>query len=102
MVDFIGGNAERPFVVGAFYTDDGKHENDHTNNHKKVIGTKTGRRLEIDDDKGELRLQDYKGDEKGNYILLQKNEEDYETKIVSGADDNNFSIVRVNGENGIF
>lgn len=96
MIDFIGGNAERPFAIGSFYTEGNGHGNDPDGNYMKVIGTKTGRRLEINDNKGILRLQDFyyqKNSNKGNQVVLTKTDSEISTQLTSIEDDNNFSFL---------
>lgn len=98
MIDFIGNNAERPYVIGAFYTEENGHGNDHTGNNVKVIGTRTGRRLEINDDKGYIKLQDFNKEgsseeQKGSQIVLAKTSDGVSTLIDSGIDNNNYAQI---------
>lgn len=61
MVDFEGGNAERPFVLGAHYN--GKEKNNyHTQgNDKKVIHTRSGTKIILNDAEGSVFIEDPSG-----------------------------------------
>lgn len=97
MVDFIDGNAERPFVVGAFYTDDGKHGNDYTDNNLKVIGTKSGRRLEINDKTGFVKLVDnFEGERPVDGITLKRSENSNFLAIASYKSGDTVSSITLN------
>lgn len=100
MVHFTDNNAERPYVAGALYTEKHKPEIPEKGNHIKRIGTKTGRRLEMDDDKGEMTLADDFDNEIGNRLYMLKNKEQKLIKITSGNDDNNFSVLFLDGDKG--
>ena len=73
MIDFEGGNAERPYVKGTFYN--GKGDVDHqwvansnSKNQVKAIRTRNGHTIEVHDEgnDGYIRIYD---NEKENYIL---------------------------------
>lgn len=73
MVDFEGGNAERPYVKGTLYNGvddvDGKWvANQNSHNQVKAIRTRNGHTVEIHDEgnDGYIRIYD---NEKENYIL---------------------------------
>ena len=73
MVDFEGGNAERPYVKGSLYNGvddvDGKWvANQNSHNQVKAIRTRNGHTVEIHDEgnDGYIRIYD---NEKENYIL---------------------------------
>lgn len=73
MIDFEGGNAERPYVKGTLYNGvgdpDGKWlPNSNSANQVKAIRTRNGHTIEIHDegDNGYIRIYD---NEKENYIL---------------------------------
>lgn len=73
MIDFEGGNAERPYVKGTLYNGvgdpDGKWlPNNNRSNQIKAIRTRNGHTIEIHDegDDGYIRIYD---NEKENYIL---------------------------------
>ncbi len=66
MIDFIGQNAERPFVVGALYTERNQSNIPHASNNQKLIGTRSGCRMVFDDDAGSIKITD----KSGSYILL--------------------------------
>ncbi|MCF3111506.1 phage baseplate assembly protein V [Niabella sp. CC-SYL272] len=100
MVHFTDNNAERPYVVGALYTEKHKPQIPEKGNHIKRIGTKTGRRLEMDDEKGEMMLADDFDNDIGNRLYLLKNKEQKLIKLTSGNDDDNFSVVFLDGDKG--
>ena len=73
MIDFEGGNAERPFVKGTLYNgvddvDDKWVANSNSKNQIKAIRTRNGHTVEIHDEgnDGYIRIYD---NEKENYIL---------------------------------
>ncbi|MEZ5028352.1 MAG: phage baseplate assembly protein V [Ferruginibacter sp.] len=89
MVSFLDKNAERPYVIGGMFTENNKSGNAHEGNHVKVIGTKTGRRIEINENDGTMGFMDnYKNKEEKNIIEFKK-KDDPEMKIQSlkGNDD---------------
>ena len=61
MVSFEGGNAEKPFVLGAHYN--GKEKSGYTteNNDLKVIETRSGIKIIINDAEGSLYIEDAGG-----------------------------------------
>jgi len=73
MIDFEGGNAERPYVKGTLYNGVGNPDgnwlpNNNSSNQVKAIRTRNGHTVEIHDegDGGYIRIYD---NEKENYIL---------------------------------
>ena len=62
MIDFIDNNAERPFIMGSLYNGAQKSgiEDPDKHNHKKIIGARSGRRLEImeEENKAYMSLAD--------------------------------------------
>ena len=70
MIDFEGGNAERPFVKGTLYNGEGNPDGNWLpgNNQVKAIRTRNGHTIEIWDEGegGYIRIYD---NEKENYIL---------------------------------
>jgi uncharacterized protein involved in type VI secretion and phage assembly len=64
VVNFEGGNAERPFVMGALYTGTAKPDSWQTDaNDIKAIRTRSGHTIELDDTQGaeEIRIHDNEG-----------------------------------------
>ena len=73
MIDFEGGNAERPYVKGTLYNGVGNPDalwlpNNNSKNQIKAIRTRNGHTIEIHDEgnDGYIRIYD---NEKENYIL---------------------------------
>lgn len=73
MIDFEGGNAERPYVKGTLYNgvedvDGAWVSNNNSHNQVKAIRTRNGHTIEIhdEDNDGYIRIYD---NEKENYIL---------------------------------
>ncbi|MCW3092352.1 MAG: hypothetical protein JWP81_3421 [Ferruginibacter sp.] len=95
IVGFIDNNAERPYVLGAIHTDKNKSGNDQTGNNLKIIGSRTGRRIEIDDKEGILLLKDFDGKGKGNSLKLSNSDKETIIKISSGRDDNHFTSLQL-------
>ena len=50
LVDFEGGNAERPFVLGAHYNGEAKSGYHNADNRVKAIHTKSGHKLIFTED----------------------------------------------------
>ena len=97
LVDFLDNNAERPFVLGAVHTEANKSGNDFKGNNKKVIGTKTGRRLEIDDEAGYMVMsEDHPGKTPKNIILLARNDKQpISISMWSFKDEQNYSAIHL-------
>lgn len=79
MIDFEGGNAERPYVKGTLYNGVGDPDsawlpNNNSKNQIKAIRTRNGHTIEIHDegDDGYIRIYD---NEKENYILTFSTDE---------------------------
>jgi type VI secretion system secreted protein VgrG len=66
MIEFIGQNAERPFVVGAVYSEKNQPNIPHGSNNQKLIGTRSGCRIVFNDEAGSIKILD----KAGSYILL--------------------------------
>lgn len=96
MVDFWDNNAEMPFVNGSLYTEKNKPEIDEKGNYIKMIGTKTGRRFEIDDDKGTISVMDnFKDKNPKNGIQLRRKDDENVIIIRSQVDDDNSGIIEL-------
>ena len=63
LVDFEGGNAECPFVVGSVYNSDSKPPSASSNssNHIKMIQSRNGGIFKINDQDGSITIQDKSG-----------------------------------------
>lgn len=79
MIDFEGGNAERPYVKGTLYNgvgdpDEAWLSNNNSSNQIKAIRTRNGHTIEIHDEgnDGYIRIYD---NEKENYILTFSTDE---------------------------
>lgn len=79
MIDFEGGNAERPYVKGTLYNGVGDPDsawlpNSNSSNQVKAIRTRNGHTIEIHDEgeDGYIRIYD---NEKENYILTFSTDE---------------------------
>lgn len=79
MIDFEGGNAERPYVKGTLYNGVGNPDgswlpNNNNSNQIKAIRTRNGHTIEIHDEgnDGYIRIYD---NEKENYILTFSTDE---------------------------
>jgi uncharacterized protein involved in type VI secretion and phage assembly len=102
IIGFQDNNAERPFVMGAVHTEQNKSGNDHTTNNLKVLGTKTGRRLEIDDEAGYMSLADnYSKKTPKNIVYQKRKDSDTVMKIASHKSDDNFSNIILTNEESL-
>lgn len=61
VVDFVGGSAERPYVVGSHYNGNNKSGYDTAKNDMKVIHTRSGNRIISNDDTGDITIESQKG-----------------------------------------
>lgn len=101
MVGFWDGNIETPFVNGAVYTEKNTPGIAEGGNNIKMIGTHTGRRFEIDDDKGLIRIYDNMGTEPPiNAIMLRRRDEKLDIVIQSKESDSNYASIRLAGKDG--
>lgn len=71
LVGFEGGNAEKPFVLGAMYNGSALSEYHTSGNDKKVIQTRSGTKVIMNDAEGSVFIEDPSGntwlmDGKGN------------------------------------
>lgn len=105
LVGFLGDNAERPFVMGAVYTDANKSGEDHQDNSIKIIGTRTGRRLEIRDKQGVMAVQDFdsKKTKKGNALFMMNTDSSHYLSLSTQTDDDNTALLHLSkGNKGEF
>ena len=69
IIGFEGGNAERPFVMGSFYTGNNKPDDWQTDaNNVKAIRTRSGHTIELNDTEGEEKINIY--DNEGSIIIF--------------------------------
>ncbi|MFD0992985.1 type VI secretion system Vgr family protein [Tenacibaculum geojense] len=69
LVGFEGGNAEHPFVMGSLYSGNGKPEEFATeNNDSKIIRSRSGHTIELNDTEGEEKINIY--DNEGSIIIF--------------------------------
>lgn len=69
LVGFEGGNAERPFVMGTLYNANAKAEEFKTDtNDVKIIRTRSGHTIELNDTEGEEKINIY--DNEGSIITF--------------------------------
>lgn len=102
MVDFWNNNAEMPFVNGALYTQKNQPGIAQDGNHLKFIGSRSGRRIDIDDNSGSLITRDNFPDQTpANLIALVRNDSKKAIFIESKEDDQNYSIIRLNNQNSL-
>ncbi|MBK7098623.1 MAG: hypothetical protein IPH58_10055 [Sphingobacteriales bacterium] len=102
MVDFWNNNAEMPFVNGALYTKKNQSGIAQGGNNQKLIGSKSGRRLEINDDSGSLIIRDNFPDQNpANIIALLRNDSEKNIFIESKESNQNFSVIRLNNQDSL-
>lgn len=106
MVDFWDGNVETPFVNGAVYTSKNTPGIAESGNHIKMIGSRSGRSLLIDDQEGTFSISDggNSKDKGKNLVKLTDNKDSRSVKIVSGEDgDNHYAVILdYKGKNATF
>ncbi|GAB3425669.1 phage baseplate assembly protein V [Niabella aquatica] len=101
MVGFWGGNVETPFVNGALYTEKNTPGITESGNNIKMIGTRSGRRLEIDDDEGLMQIYDNKGTEPPINAVMLKQKDDLLDLVIQSKDSNDkYTSVRLAGKEG--
>jgi len=94
LIDFADNNAERPFMIGSFYTTANTSGIPHEGNNIKAIVSRTGRRFEIDDDQGAVRMYDnYIDKTPKNGILLKRKDDDQQILLESQVDSDNYTVV---------
>lgn len=73
LIGFEGGNAERPYMIGALYTGQNKPEEWQTDaNNVKAIRTRSGHTIELNDTEGEEKINIY--DNEGSIITFDTQE----------------------------
>lgn len=96
VVGFWDGNVETPFVNGALYTEKNAPGIAEGGNNIKRIGSRSGRRFDINDDAGYMLMADNLQQQPKNIIRLTMNDEEQELAMQSSKDENNFSIIVLN------
>lgn len=98
LVAFEGGNAEKPFVLGAMYNGKGKSTQKDSSNNFKAIQTRGGHMIKFDDADGAESITI--SDKNGNTIVLNTNEK---TITISSEEKMNFVSREINiiGENNV-
>lgn len=99
MVDFLSQNAERPYVIGTIFTGDNKSGHDVSGNCIKAMGTGSGRRFEINDCAGTLKMYDnYSNKTPKNGLLMKRKDDEMQILLESQKDDQNYSVVALTNE----
>lgn len=101
-VDFLNNDPELPYVMGSVYTDNRRSEASHEGNHEKIIGTRSGRRLEINDDRGILKLTDTLNNERPNNIIALLHTSDGTSATMQSFKSNaDASVITTDSERGV-
>ena len=102
MVDFISHNAEHGFVLGTIFTGENKSGTGVKGNCIKSLGTRTGRRFEINDCDGTLKMYDNYSDKTPKNGLLMKRKDD-ETQILleSQKAGEDYSVIALTNEESL-
>jgi len=101
-VDFLNNHPEHPYILGCVYTDNRRSGIAHEGNHIKVFGSRSGRRLEINDDRGILKLADnVNGENPRNIVFLGNKEDETLLWLESIKNDDNYSLIQFNNEESI-
>lgn len=104
LVAFMDGNAELPYVAGSLYTNKNKSGIEQKGNNKKLIGSRTARRLEIDDDEQSIILGDTpfgKKEAGGLVTILGGKEKQIKVSYVKSANDVSEFIAKEDGETSL-
>lgn len=100
-VDFLNNDPELPFVMGSVYTDNRRSDATHEGNNEKIIGTRSGRRLEINDDRGILKLTDTLNNTRPNNIIALLNKDNnISATMQSFKSNSDASVVTTDSERG--
>jgi len=100
-VDFLNNDPERPFIMGCVYTDSRRSDASHNGNHEKIIGTRSGRRLEINDNNGILKLTDTRNNQRPNNIIALINKDNSTTATMqSFKNDSDASVISLDKDKG--
>ncbi len=100
-VDFLDNDPELPYVMGCVYTGNRQSGAQHEGNHLKVIGTRSGRRLEINDDRGIIKMVDTPNNERPNNILaLLNNDDGTMATMQSFKSDSDATVLTLDSERG--
>jgi len=106
LVNFIDNNAERPFVMGAVYTEKNKSGVPEGGNDVKFIGTRSGRRIIFDDknkmvlivdnvfEKNEFNFEQTK-DPHNDIALSGGGDSEPHLSLSSNQDDDNWSYLQL-------
>lgn len=101
-VDFLNNDPELPYVMGSVYTDSRQSGAQQEGNNVKVIGTRSGRRLELDDDQGILALRDnVRGAYPKNIMLMTRTDGGTQLGMQSQTGDNNRTAIVLNNEESL-
>lgn len=102
LIDFWDNNAELPFVSGSIYTDKNKSGIAESGNNIKMIGSRSGRRLQIDDDNGLLYLEDNFPDQNPlNIVSLHRKDTDKKIMIESKESNDQYTAIRLNNQESL-
>ena len=96
LVDFINGNPERPFVVGAIHTDNNGSGVDNKGNNQKIIGTRTGRQFRINDESGVISMQDnFVGEFPIGIVQMHRDDSTNSVIVVSEVSEGNSARIQM-------
>ncbi len=102
LVDFLDNNAETPFVSGAVYTEKHKAGIAEAGNHTKQIGSRSGRRLEINDEEGTLYLADnFLREDPKNVLRFLRKDADLNIILESRKDQANCSVFKLDKDESL-
>jgi len=102
MVGFLDDNVDRPVALGAVFDNTHKSNLEETGNHIKLIGSRTQRRMEINDDTGMFKFSDKDPDiDQANTIALKRKDDDTFITIQSLQDPENASVIILKNQDTI-
>ena len=106
MVGFLDSNIDRPVVLGAIFDMEHKSGIAQDGNNIKMMGTKSRRRIEINDDLGTFQVKDNFADANNsgnpiNQLELIRKDDDMKMGLQSRINESNYSTIMLDNEKSI-
>ena len=101
MIDFVDNNAERPIMIGSFYTTNNQSGIAHEGNNIKRFGSRSGREFRIDDEAGTIGLYDYSTDGAINALDILSGNGGHNLIIQTMPSDGNRAVVELKNDESL-
>ncbi|MES2774757.1 MAG: phage baseplate assembly protein V [Bacteroidota bacterium] len=103
MVGFLDNNVDRPVVLGAVFDNTHKSNLDETANNLKLIGSRSQRRIEINDDLGTFNMVDNGISNNGptyprNAVFFERKDAEQHVKLSSLTREDNGGLIHLTNE----